>query len=77
MLGVQAGFCKKIRELGRNFIHIHHLVELSTIKRSYQVDPVKDLRTVCPNCHAMIHKRRPAYSIEEIKTVLKQRIKTK
>jgi hypothetical protein len=32
----------------------------------YEVDPVKDLRPVCPNCHAMIHRRSPPLSIEEI-----------
>lgn len=32
--------------------------------------PIHDLRPVCPNCHAMLHKRNPAYSIEELKGFL-------
>jgi hypothetical protein len=34
------------------------------------IDPVEDLRTVCPNCHTMIHRRNPSYSIEELKRVV-------
>ena len=50
--------------LGEGFIHVHHLVELSAIRSEYQVDPVRDLRPVCPNCHAMLHRRSPPISIE-------------
>lgn len=54
-------------DLGAGFIHIHHLRELSKIGAEYQVDPIRDLRPVCANCHAMLHRRRPAYSIEEVR----------
>lgn len=42
--------------LGKEFIHVHHLVPLHTIKKEYKVDPLRDLVPVCPNCHAMLHK---------------------
>ena len=35
-----------------------------------EVDPVKDLRPVCPNCHAMLHKQTPALNIEKLKEEL-------
>jgi len=57
-------------EVGTGFIHVHHLTPLSQIGTEYQVDPVRDLRPICPNCHAIIHRRRPAYSIEEVKMFL-------
>ena len=44
-------------EIGEGFIHVHHLVPLSTIGREYELDPVEDLVPVCPNCHAMLHRR--------------------
>ncbi len=53
-------------EIGRGFIHVHHLVEISSIGGEYVIDPVRDLRPVCPNCHAMLHRRKPAFSIEEL-----------
>lgn len=57
-------------ELGEGFIHVHHLCPISEIAEDYEVDPVKDLRPVCPNCHAMIHRRSPPLSIEELQALL-------
>lgn len=52
--------------LGRDFIHVHHLIPLSSKGGEYRIDPVADLRPVCPNCHAMLHRRDPPLSIEEL-----------
>ena len=54
-------------ELGKNYIHVHHIVPLSEIKDQYVVNPIMDLVPVCPNCHAMIHITRPCLSIEQLK----------
>jgi hypothetical protein len=54
-------------EVANGYIHIHHLRPLSEINAKYVVDPVEDLRPVCPNCHAVLHRRVPAYSIEEVR----------
>lgn len=53
-----------------NYIHVHHLKPLASIGEEYVIDPVKDLRPVCANCHATIHLRQPPYSIEEMKAML-------
>ncbi|MGQ0601584.1 MAG: HNH endonuclease [Anaerolineales bacterium] len=58
-------------EVGANFIHVHHLKPLHEIKKGYQLDPIRDLRPVCPNCHAMLHQGRPAYSIEKLRSLMK------
>jgi hypothetical protein len=60
-------FERKYGEIGKNFIHVHHIKPLSEIDEEYEIDPVKDLCPVCPNCHAMLHRKNPAYMIEEIK----------
>ncbi|MBF0203271.1 MAG: HNH endonuclease [Desulfamplus sp.] len=57
-------------KIGKDFIHVHHLKQISIVGEEYNVDPIKDLRPVCPNCHSMIHKRKEQYSIEEIKKSL-------
>ena len=57
-------------ELGKNFIHVHHLRPLADIRVNYVVNPIDDLRPICPNCHAMIHRRKIPLSIEELKQQL-------
>ena len=57
-------------ERGRGFIHVHHLKPLSEIKEAYELNPVEDLRPVCPNCHAMIHRTDPACSLAELKSMV-------
>ncbi len=59
-------------EIGKGFIHVHHLRQLSEIGETYEVDPLHDLIPVCPNCHAMLHKQSPAYSIDELKAMVKK-----
>lgn len=51
-------FEKAYGELGKNFIHVHHLRQIAAIGKSFTIDPVQDLRPVCPNCHAMLHRRK-------------------
>jgi len=63
-------FEAKYGEIGRGFIHVHHVVDISTIGKENEVDFMKDLVPVCPNCHAMLHKRKPAFSIDEIKVLI-------
>jgi 5-methylcytosine-specific restriction protein A len=64
-------FEEKFGEIGKNFIHVHHIKEISQVKKEYKVDPINDLIPVCPNCHSMLHKKNPAYSIIELKDILK------
>ena len=54
-------------DIAANFIEIHHLKELSTIKTEYNVNPIEDMRPLWPNCHSIVHRKKPALSIEEVK----------
>lgn len=63
-------FERRYGELGRGFIHVHHVVDLATIGAEYVVDPVKDLRPVCPNCHAMLHTEKPAMPIDKLRDLI-------
>lgn len=58
-------------DLGKEFIHVHHVKPLSEIRAEYIVDPIQDLRPVCPNCHAMLHKKQPVLTIDELKMHLR------
>jgi 5-methylcytosine-specific restriction enzyme A len=63
-------FGKFYGELGREFIHVHHIKPLSEIGEEYKVDSIEDLRPVCPNCHAMLHRKTPTLTIGELKQLI-------
>lgn len=67
-------FEKAYGELGAGFIHVHHLRPLSDITSTYELNPTEDLRPVCPNCHAMLHRTRPPLEIEELKRRIVPRV---
>ena len=56
--------------IGREFIHVHHLKPLALTDGEYKLDAVADLRPVCPNCHAMLHRGSTVLSIEDLRTKL-------
>lgn len=57
-------------ELGKDFIHVHHLKPISESEGEHIVCPETDLRPVCPNCHAMIHRNGKNRPIDEIKALI-------
>ncbi len=65
-------FEEKYGEIGNGFIHVHHLKPLSDLKIQYELEPITDLRPVCPNCHAMLHRKKPPYSIAELKLFIEK-----
>ena len=63
-------------EIGKGFIHVHHLTPISSIGKEYKLNVETDLAPVCPNCHYMLHRKNPPYTIEELKEILtKQSVK--
>lgn len=63
-------FAARYGELGQGFIHVHHVTPLAAVKDEYVVDPIEDLRPVCPNCHAMLHRAQPLLTVPELRSHL-------
>lgn len=63
-------FGEKYGRIGQGFIHVHHLTPLASGERL--VNPELDMRPLCPNCHAMAHRRNPPFSVEELLHFIKQ-----
>lgn len=64
-------FEKFYGELGKDFIHVHHVNPISNREKEYKIDNIEDeLIPVCPNCHAMLHRRKEVISIEELKQII-------
>lgn len=54
--------------IGEGFIHVHHCNPVSFGVRD--VDPINDMRPLCPNCHAMVHRENPPISIMALKKII-------
>lgn len=67
----QFNFEEKYGPLGKEFIHVHHLTQLSHIGKECIVDPIRDLRPVCANCHAMLHRTKISLSIADLQAQLR------
>jgi hypothetical protein len=67
----QFDFESKYGEIGKGYVHVHHKVPLTHIGKEYVVNAIEDLIPVCPNCHAMLHRKDPPLTVEELKAKLK------
>jgi 5-methylcytosine-specific restriction protein A len=63
-------FATQYGELGAGFIHVHHLRPLGEIGQEYELNPIIDLRPVCPNCHAMLHSGESTLDIEALQEIM-------
>jgi 5-methylcytosine-specific restriction protein A len=65
-------FARVYGEIGEGFIEVHHIEPVSGIVPGTVIDPANDLVPLCPNCHAMVHRRKPPYSIAELRSFIQQ-----
>jgi 5-methylcytosine-specific restriction protein A len=56
--------------IGAGFIEVHHLEPVSGLVPGTVVDPARDLVPLCANCHAIIHRRTPPLTVEELRAVI-------
>lgn len=57
-------------DIMEGFIHVHHLHLLADVGPEYEVDPIEDLRPLCPNCHVVAHRKDPPYSLDEVRQLM-------
>jgi 5-methylcytosine-specific restriction protein A len=65
---------EKYGPVGANVIHVHHIVPVSLMNGSYQLNPVTDLIPLCPNCHNIVHRTNPPMLIEELNSLTRFKI---
>jgi hypothetical protein len=68
-------FQVKYGELGKGYIECHHLNPLSERPEEEWHQEIRtklsDVTVLCANCHRMIHKRKPALSLEDLKRYIR------
>jgi putative restriction endonuclease len=58
---------------GAGFIHVHHNKPVSETGPT-RINPEVDMSVVCPNCHAMIHRKRDrTLTVSEVRDLLSKR----
>ena len=58
-------------ELGRGVMDVHQLKPPSEAGPGHQMNPIQDLRPVCPNCHTIIHKRTVPLTLTETRALVR------
>lgn len=57
--------------LAEGLIQVHHLRPISERGGvEHELDPIADLRPVCPNCHVVLHRTTPPLTIEELRALV-------
>jgi 5-methylcytosine-specific restriction protein A len=60
-------------EIGRGFIECHHLLAIADLVAERATRP-SDVALVCPNCHRMIHRKRPWLTVDTLSALLARRL---
>jgi 5-methylcytosine-specific restriction protein A len=53
--------------IGRGVVEVHHTLPVHLMSHSRVVDPRSELVPLCSNCHTMIHKVDPPYTVAELR----------
>ena len=74
-MGCSFDFEKIYGERGEGFIHVHHNKPLHLADGPRRPDPELDFEVLCPNCHAMVHRKRSeTLSLAELRTLILENI---
>ncbi len=67
---------EKYGSAGKGFIEVHHQTPIYMYKDEDQIktieQAIKNLAPVCANCHRVIHRTRPPFTIEEMAEIYKK-----
>jgi 5-methylcytosine-specific restriction protein A len=58
--------------IGDGVIHVHHFEPVSLMASPRVLNPALDLIPLCPNCHTIIHKQNPPFTLNELKELIRK-----
>ena len=65
-------FEKTYGEIGNGFLEVHHKRPISTYDEEHEI-PQSELVALCSNCHSMVHRRKEAFDVDELKSILQNK----
>ena len=66
-------FKDRYGDFANGFIHVHHIIPISKVGEEYIINPEEDLIPVCPNCHAMLHRKLKDgtyYGVDDLRRII-------
>jgi len=71
--GCEFNFEEGYGEYAKGIVHIHHVIPVSEYEGGRIVDPRLDLVPLCPNCHAVVHRKKGrTLSLAELRFLVKR-----
>ena len=65
-------FEKTYGEIGKGFLEVHHKRPISTYDEEHEI-PQSELVALCSNCHSMVHRRKEAMDVDELKNIVQNK----
>lgn len=65
-------FEKTYGEIGKGFLEVHHKRPISTYDEEHDI-PQSELVALCSNCHSMVHRKKKAFDVDILKTIVQNR----
>jgi 5-methylcytosine-specific restriction protein A len=64
-------FYQKYGEIGKDFIEAHHTLPIRDMVKN-QITKIEDIAMVCPNCHRILHRKRPWLTMSDLNNIIKK-----
>lgn len=65
-------FEKVYGEIGKGFLEVRHKRPISTYDEEHEI-PQSELVALCSNCHSMVHRRKEAMDVDELKSIVQNK----
>lgn len=65
-------FRQRYGAAAERLIQVHHLNPLGLVHAKTEIDPVRDMRPLCANCHVVVHLTSPPLTIEAAQAMFRR-----
>jgi len=63
--------------IARDLIHVHHIKQMAHTDGEQEVNPITDMVPLCPNCHTVVHRKVPPFTVDELRVFIGLKNETK